>query len=147
MSSAIDITNVSLFLLSLPVTGAGVVLIAQLIKKGFGMNSGKAIHTMVILVTIAGAAVSYILKFKGLPLAVLGISSPAMYGFSQGLYKGAIYASDILPKVSNLLYKVSNLFSKKPASTPAADAAVAAVAVPPVAASEPAASATTEFSL
>ena len=74
MNSAIDITNVSLFLLSLPVTGAGVVLIAQLIKKGFGMNSGKAIHTMVVLVTIAGAATAYILQFKGLPLEVLGIS-------------------------------------------------------------------------
>lgn len=134
MHSSIDITSslVIPLLLSLPAAGAGVYIAAEILKKIFGMNSGKAIHTMVVLLSIVGAVVPYLIKFKGLPIELLGITSPAAYGFSQAIYKAAVYISDhgYLSKVSNLLYKVSSLLSSKPASTPAADAGVAAVTVP-----------------
>src|SRR5205823_5312229 len=96
----IDITNVTPFLLSLPAAGVGVVVLAQVIKRLFGMDSDKAIHFMVILVSGAASLASYVLQYKNLPPYVLGMSGPAIYGFSQGLYKTAKVLSDLLPKVS-----------------------------------------------
>lgn len=126
MNSSVDITNVLPFVLSLLGGGAVVVLLAQGIKKVFGMNSDKAIHAMVILVSGAAAIASYVLQYKNLPASVLGVSGPAIYGFSQGLYKSAKYVGDLLPKVSALLHKpVSST-----AAANAADASVAAVAAP-----------------
>jgi choline-glycine betaine transporter len=47
--SAIDITNVLPFLLTLAAGGGvGVVLLAYAIRKLFGMESDKAIHFMVM---------------------------------------------------------------------------------------------------
>ncbi len=150
MHSSIDITSSLIvpLLLSLPAAGAGVYVVAEIFKRAFGMNSGKAIHTMVVLLSFAGAVIPYVLKFKGLPIELLGITSPAAYGFSQAIYKAAVYISDhgYLSKLSNLLYKISSLLHKKPASTPAADAAVAAVTVPE-AAGTPVVATPSEFSL
>src|SRR2546425_12928174 len=118
--SAIDITNVTPFLLSLPAAGIGVMILAQVIKKLFGMDSDKAIHFMVILVSGAASLASYVLQYKNLPPVVLGMSGPAIYGFSQGLYKTAQALKGLLPRVSVALDKPAK------ATVNAADAAVAA---------------------
>jgi hypothetical protein len=89
MNAPIDITNVLPFLLSLPAGGILVVLLAQALKKLFGMDSDKAIHFMVLLVSGVASIASYVLQYKNLPVSVLGVSGPAIYGFSQGVYKTA----------------------------------------------------------
>jgi hypothetical protein len=132
MNAAIDINNVMPFLLSLLGGGVGVVLLAQVIKKLFGMNSDKAIHTMVLLVSGVVAIASYILNFKSLPVSVLGVSGPAIYGFSQGVYKTAKALGDLLPNVSAVLHKQS------PAAAGAADQVMAAMNAPADVAAEPA---------
>jgi hypothetical protein len=101
----IDITNVTPFLLSLLASGVGVILLAQIIKKSFGMDSDKAIHVMVLLVSGVATIASYVLQYKNLPVSILGVSSPAIYGFSQAVYKTAKALSDVLPKVSIALHQ------------------------------------------
>src|SRR5258708_39577689 len=91
---------------------------------------------MVVLVSGMMPAASYILQYKNLPVSVLGLSGPAIYGFSQGVYKTAKILSDLLPKVAAAL--------RKPAkATAAADAAVAAVNPPADFIEEPAPATTT----
>ncbi len=129
--SAIDITNVTPFALSLPAAGIGVVVLAQAVKKVFGMDNDTFIHFMVILVSIAATLASYVLQYKNLPPVVLGVSGPAIYGFSQGLYKTAKALNDLLPTVAARLHK-------QPAPAAAiADQAVAAVDVPAEIAADP----------
>src|SRR5258708_22754247 len=100
MNASVDITNVVPFLLSLAASGVGVILLAQKIKKGFGMESDKAIHVMVVLVSGMMTAASYILQYKNLPVSVLGLSGPAIYGFSQAVYNTPKILSDLLPTVA-----------------------------------------------
>jgi hypothetical protein len=138
MNAALDINNVGIFLDALLASGVGIVLVAQLVKKLFGMDSEKAIHAMVVGVSALSSVVAYVLQFKGLPLTVLGISVPASYGVSQVLYKTAKYVSDYLPSVQDVLNKVSSLLHKKPASA----AAVPSVNVPSTIASDPSAAST-----
>lgn len=141
MNASIDITNVAPFLVSLAASGVGVVLLAQVIKKLFGMSSDAFIHLMVVLVSGLGALASYILQYKNLPPEVLGVSGPAIYGFSQGLYKTVKILSDLLPRISAALHK-----PVAASATAAANQAVAAVGAPADIAAEPSASNNNEFS-
>jgi hypothetical protein len=124
VNSPVDISNVLPYLLTLAGSGVGVVLLAQLIKKAWGMNSDAFIHAMVVLVSAVATLASYILQYKNLPPIILGISGPAIYGFSQGLYKSAKVLGDLLPRIQAALRKPANTVS------PEAAAAVAAMNVP-----------------
>src|SRR5437868_5701273 len=113
MNSPIDITNVMLFLLSQPISGAAASAITQFLKKTFHMDSEHVIHAVAVLISLLAALVAYYLKFRGLPLAVLGISGPASYGFSQGLYKLCKLLAAVLPIISPILAKLSSLLNKR----------------------------------
>lgn len=143
---SIDITNVSTFLLSLPAGGVLVVLIAQAIKKFCGMDSDKAIHAMVMLVSLAATAAAYVIEFKNLPPTILGVSGPAIYGFSQGVYHLAKALGTLLPKVQDAMRKPDAL----PANIASLDLDVPEDLVketpkPAVAAAAPAETESTEF--
>jgi hypothetical protein len=99
VNASVDITNILPFVMSLLAGGVGVVLLAQGIKRVFGMNSEHAIHAMVLLVSAAAAIAQYILNFRGLPVEVLGVSSASIYGISQAVYKESKYAIDLLNRV------------------------------------------------
>jgi hypothetical protein len=116
----IDITNVMPFILSLLGGGVLVVLLAQGIKRVFGMNSEHAIHIMVALVSGAAALAQYILNFRGLPVEVLGVSSTSIYGISQFVYKESKYVSDLLSRVQAA--NKSNSSAAPAVATPAVSA-------------------------
>lgn len=128
MNSSIDIAHALPYVLSLIGIGGGVVIVSQLIKKLFGLNSSHVIHLMVVAVSIVAAAAQYVLQLKNVPVEVLGISSASIYGLSQGVYKEAKYVSDFLGKV--------NAYNSSQNTSAQADAAVAAVTDPAQVATE-----------
>jgi hypothetical protein len=76
----------------------------------------------------------------------VGISGPAIYGFSQAVYKTAKVLADLLAKVADSLHGPSRVATAVDSSTAGVDAAVAAFTAPAVAAPEaPTASATNEL--
>lgn len=136
MHSSIDITNYLPLLATLFGGGVAVTLIAQAVKKVFGLNSAHVIHLMVMAVSVAAAVAQYLLQNKNLPVEVLGLSSGFVYAVSQAVYKEAGYISDFLSRVQ--------IADAPSASTPQSDAAVNAVTVPDAAvAAAPAAPETT----
>ncbi len=135
----IDISNVMPFILSLFGGGVLVVLLAQGIKRVFGMNSEHAIHIMVLLVSGAAALAQYILNFRGLPVEVLGVSSASIYGISQAVYKESKYAIDLLNRV-----QAANKSNTNAVAAPAVSSPVEAPVEQPVPTAAPAPS-TSEF--
>ena len=123
MVSSVDINNYLPFVLSLLGGGVGVVVLAQVIKKVAGLNSDHVIHFMVMAVSGAAALAQYILTSRNLPVEVLGVSAPTIYGFSQAVYKESGY-------LKNLLGRVQIQLAPKQAAAVAADAAVAGVTAP-----------------
>jgi hypothetical protein len=130
VNGPIDITNVMPFILSLLGGGVLVVLLAQGIKRVFGMNSEHAIHIMVLLVSGAAAIAQYILNFRGLPVEVLGVSSASIYGISQAVYKESKYAIDLLNRVQAA--NKSNSSAAPAVATPAVSSPVEAPVEQPV---------------
>ena len=65
--------------------GVSVVVLGQLFKK-IAKVEGAIAHVFVIVLSFAGSALQYSRYLKGVSFDVLGISAPAIYGFSQGLY-------------------------------------------------------------
>lgn len=99
MNASIDITNALPFLLGASGGGIAVFLLAQAIKKAFGLSSGHVIHLMVVAVSIIIAAAQYLLQLKNLPVEVLGISSTTVYGVSQFVYNEAPRIMDLLKRI------------------------------------------------
>ena len=91
--------------------GVAVSVLAELLKKVFGLNSKKVIHFLVAALAFVAAGLQYVTSLHNLPPQVLGVSTPAIYGFSQFAY---IFVS----KVSGFLGRVDvTLEDKNPAST------------------------------
>jgi len=129
MSSTVDITNFASYAAVILASGAVLApLLAQAIKKMFGLKSGAVIHTVVVALSAVMAGAQYLIQAHGkLPLAVPLGSAINIYGLSQLVYKYGGYAQDLIGRV--------NISLNSPASTPAADAAVNAVNVPEAVAS------------
>lgn len=101
--------------------GVGVHLFANVFKKLFKLKSSAVIHTMVVALASVAAGLQYVQQIHAvIPPVILGISGPAIYGFSQIIYRYVGYASDFLSQV--------RAYNESLAST--ADAEVAAVNPP-----------------
>jgi hypothetical protein len=103
--------------------GVGVAIAAYLFKVVFGLQSSKVIHTMVVALTVVAAGAQYLLSLKNIPPTVLGVSSTAIYGVSQLVYKGV---------------KAANVFLSEVQAKSAADKALKASAVSVAAVTVPA---------
>lgn len=99
MNASVDITNYMPFLATLLGGGVAVTLIAQAVKKVFGLDSSHVIHLMVVAVSIVLAAAQYVLQSKNLPPEVLGVSGATIYGISQLVYNEAGFAKTLLSRV------------------------------------------------
>lgn len=108
--------------------GVAVNLVAQGIKKTFGLKTDWVIHTMVVAITSVIAYAGYILSMKSLPPDVLGISGTSIYGVSQLLFKYGRYALSFLNEVQSERKNKTPAVADTPVFNEAAIAAVAAEA-------------------
>ena len=131
--NSIDITNALPFLIGASGGGILVVLLAQAIKKVFGLSSGHVIHLMVVAVSIAIAAAQYVLQLKNLPVQVLGVNTATVYGVSQFVYNEA-------PRVMSFLKRIQLAEANPALAVPAAPAASAVAPAEAAPVAEPAAS-------
>jgi hypothetical protein len=81
--------------------GVGVTLVAQIIRKlaGSNLKSKHVIRFMVGALSFGAAGLQYVTSLKGLPPTVLGVSAPAIYGFSQLAYQYVIKTTGFLEQV------------------------------------------------
>lgn len=83
-------------------SGLAVNLTAQFLKKKAGVRSGAIIHTVVVLLSAITALTQYIEQIHAkLPLTILGVSGPAIYGLTQFVFKYASYGSKFANDVQN----------------------------------------------
>jgi hypothetical protein len=67
--------------------GVGITFIAHATRK-YAKIEGKVLHTLVVALSVGAGVLQYIYQFhSSLPPAILGVSVPALYGYSQLLYK------------------------------------------------------------
>lgn len=120
--------NLLLTLGTLLAGGIGVHLVANLLKRLFGLKSSSVIHTMVLALAAVASGMQYFWQLhSNLPPVVLGISTTTVYGFSQIIYRYAGYASDFLGKVNAYQASVAPA-SQAPVSMPPVPAEVVAEA-------------------
>ncbi|HEX4774843.1 MAG TPA: hypothetical protein VH234_04980 [Candidatus Saccharimonadales bacterium] len=106
--------------------GLGVTLVAHLFKNVFKLESSAVIHTLVVALSAVAAGAQYVQQIhSSIPPVVLGISGPAIYGFSQIIYRYTGYGTSFLGKV-----RAYNASIAQPSTTTASDAQVAAVNPP-----------------
>lgn len=81
--------------------GVAATLVAQLLKKLFRLKVSSAIHIMATAVAGIAAGAQYIISIKSkIPPEILGISGPAIYGWSQLVYKNSKYTKGFLLTVA-----------------------------------------------
>jgi deferrochelatase/peroxidase EfeB len=82
-------------------SGVGVSLVAQLLKKQLKLQANAVIHTVVVVLASLAAFAQYFQQIHSqLPPVVLGISTTAIYGISQIVFKYASYGSTFASNVS-----------------------------------------------
>ena len=149
MNASVDITNYLPFVATLLGGGVAVTLIAQAIKRIFGLSSGHVIHLMVVAISLVAAAAQYVLQAKQLPLEVLGISGTTIYGVSQFVYNESGYLKNLVGRVQiNLAPATVPLASATPAVALTAEPMAPAVTDPvtdPATPTEAAPAAPSEF--
>lgn len=137
--SAVDLSNYQAFLVVLFGGGVGVTLVAQLFKKVFKTKAEEAhaVHLAVVALTVVTAAAQYVIQFKGkLPVDVLGVSTPVIYGVSQFVYKEAKYANAGLAQIYTQAQAQPTLAASTDAAVAAVDQAAAKVVAAPQAVEE-----------